>query len=198
MPLPPLYRPTEAEQALMDAPDTMDAIVAHVAAGGTVEGICDTWNRGGDKKRGAGAVRFGIIWAWITQDEIRWKRWLETNNNLGRADEARIKNLCRAVAFSDVRCLLDEQGRILPVSEWPAEASFLVAGLDVDELFGKGDDKGVLEGLVKKVKMSDRHKYATLLAQLNGLLVEKREVSGKVTMETLVAGAKDEPKPGDS
>lgn len=183
---------TQAELALINRPELMATICAHVAAGGTVQGLCDTWNR--KSEAGApGLVRFGAIWQWIVTDDERRKAWQQTQLMLAQADEARLKEFARGIAFTDVRALLTDDGRVRPVSEWPAEAAMLIAGLDVAEMFEKGEANAQeLVGVLKKVKLADRIKGAQFLAQLSGLLVERKEVSGKVTMEQLVAG---EPKP---
>lgn len=185
---------TPAERALIAKPELMATICAHVAAGGTVQGLCDTWNR--KPELGAtGLVRFGAIWQWIVTNDERRKMWLDTNNMVAQADEARLKELARGIAFSDIRSLLDDQGRVRPISEWPAEASMLVAGLDVAEMFEKGEGNvQELVGILKKVKLADRLKAGEFLAKLSGLLIEKREISGKVGLETIVAGPPAEAK----
>lgn len=176
---------TSAERALVEDPDTMDRICAHVGAGGSLEDLCAMWDK--VENRPPGVIRFGAIWAWVCEDKGRFDKWLESNNVTAQADTARIKSTLRAIAFGDVRALLDDHGRVLPVKAWPADVAKMIGGMDVAEMFGKGDDQAVLEGIMKKIKLADRLKALELLAKIEGMLIEKREIKGKVTMEQLVA-----------
>lgn len=182
---------TPAEQVLLQHPDTMDSICAHVGAGGALDDLCKAWHESAAKS--GGVVRFGHVWRWVCEDRDRFKRWLESNNLQAQADVSRADAELRAIAFADIRGLLDEQGRVLPVSQWPRDAARLVAGLDVAEMFERGE-AGVQElvGIMKKVKTADRLKALELLLKRNGALVDKREVTGKLTLEELVAGAAGE------
>ena len=192
MPTPDSFY-TPAEHALLRREDTMDAICAHVGAGGALQDLVDIWNAQA-KAPGApgGVVRFASIWRWVAEDKARFALWLESNNVAAQADLARADQALRAMAFADIRELFDAQGRVRPVSEWPHDLAMLVQGLDVTELFSKGEEAAVLEGLLKKVKLSDRRAAIEILLKRRGGLVEKREVAGKVTLENIVAGD-DEP-----
>jgi len=192
MPTPDSFY-TPAELALIRREDTMDAICAHVGAGGALQDLVDIWHAQA-KASGApgGVVRFAAIWRWVAEDKARFALWLESNNVAAQADLARADQALRAMAFADIRELFDAQGRVRPVSEWPHDLAMLVQGLDVTELFSKGEEAAVLEGLLKKVKLSDRRAAIEILLKRRGGLVEKREVAGKVTLENIVAGD-DEP-----
>lgn len=183
---------TAAERILVDNPETMDRICAHVGAGGALEDLCHAWNT--EHKDAAGKVRFGAIWGWVCEDRDRFKRWLESHNVTAQADEARIKGVLRAIAFADIRGLFDAQGRVLPPDQWPMDLGRMVAGLDVAEMFDTEDGQKQLVGLLKKVKLSDRLKALELLGKYNGMDVQRIEHAGKVTMEQLVAGATEPPQ----
>ena len=190
MPTPDSYY-TKAELALIKHPETLDAICGHVGAGGALEDLCRGWHQSAAKA--GGSVRFGAIWRWICEDRDRFKRWLESNNLQAQADVSRADALLRSIAFADVRNLFDDQGRVLPPDQWPADLAALVTGLDVAELFGKGEGKeAVLEGLLKKVKLADRIKAAEIILKRNSALVERKEVSGTLKLEDLVSRASTE------
>lgn len=185
-------RYTDAEQELFDNPDTMPAICDHVAGGGTLQGLTDDWNRRlrslPEIERTRGFIRFGMVWGWVCASEVRFNLWKASTERIAEADEARIKGLYRAIAFSDIRDLFDAKGNIRDTSEWPAELAMMVQGLDVAEMFDRGEEgKEQLIGLLKKVKLADRLKAADLLAAISGLNVSKHEVKGAVTLENLVS-----------
>lgn len=187
MPTPLSYY-TQAELAIIQHPDTLDAICAHVGAGGALEDMCRNWHHTAQQSGGKGVVRFGAIWRWICEDRDRFKRWLESNNLQAQADVSRADALLRAIAFADVRNLFDAQGRVLPVDQWPHEVAALVAGLDVAEMFEKGEANAQeLVGLLKKVKLTDRIKALELLLKRQGALVDRKELTGTLKLEDLVA-----------
>lgn len=177
---------TQAEQALIDDPRTMDSVCEHVGSGGSLEDLCETWNKGKDLE---GQVRFGRMWGWICGDPERFKRWLESHNLQAQADVVRIESMLRAIALGDIRGLFDDAGRVRPVDQWPRELSLMVAGIDVAELFsGKNDiDERELEGILKKIKLSDRLKAAEMLGKQRGMFVDRKEFTGKLTLQDLVA-----------
>lgn len=182
---------TPVEQILIDNPATMPEICAHVVAGGQLGALCDTWNLG--KPEGQ-RVRYGAIWAWICEDQSengRFAQFVASQEVVMRADEHRLAGLYRAVAFGDVRGFFEEDGSLKPVSSWPADLAQMVQGLDLVEMFEKGEDgKQALVGMLKKIKMTDRLKAASQLEDLRGLKRPARvEHSGRVTLEELVSGA---------
>jgi hypothetical protein len=85
------------------------------------------------------------------------------------------------LAYSDVRELFDERGGLKPVKDWPDDLAAAVASVEVvkrnvDSGDGKIDD-------VIKLRMWDKPKNIELLFKHLGLLVEKVEHSGGVTVK---------------
>lgn len=65
-------------------------------------------------------------------------------------------------AEADMADLLDESGALKPVREWPLIwRKGLVAGLDVEEI----RQDGAVVGVIRKVKMSERHKRTELIGK---------------------------------
>lgn len=98
-----------------------------------------------------------------------------------RAD--RILDTLEAIAYGDVSCFFDEDGELLPRSEWPDDAHLLVAGIEFNTV-QKGE--GAVEH-VAKIKLVDRLKALNLLAQHKGLLVQRIEVTMKDDMAAWIA-----------
>lgn len=96
------------------------------------------------------------------------------------------------LATVDVTEAFDDMGQLKPISEIPEDVRRAIAGLEVHELFdGQGDQKSVI-GLAKKVKFWDKPKALELLAKHLKLLTDKVEHSGTITLESLVAGSKED------
>ena len=85
-----------------------------------------------------------------------------------RAD--RVLTEIARVAFSDLRKLYDEAGRLKLPREWPEEAAGAVAGVDVVEEFeGKGKDRTLI-GYTKKVRTYDKVRALELLSKHLGII----------------------------
>lgn len=102
----------------------------------------------------------------------------------GRSDRTRIDAdwmLIRLAeeAEADLADLYDEHGALKPVKEWPLIwRKGLVAGLDVEEL--RAD--GVVMGLVKKVKLSDRIRRLELIGKHVDVQAFRERVEHDVTV----------------
>ena len=60
------------------------------------------------------------------------------------------------VAFFDIRTILDDDGAVKPVSEWPAAAGAAISSMEVLEQYeGSGKDR-VFVGYLKKIKLVDK------------------------------------------
>ena len=78
------------------------------------------------------------------------------------------------LAFFDARKLFDDNGAVLPVSQWPDDAAAAIGGLDVAEI-GLGDGDAL--GMVKKLKLIDKRGALDSLARHLGMFVDKQEVN---------------------
>ncbi|MBB4004467.1 terminase small subunit [Aurantimonas endophytica] len=84
-------------------------------------------------------------------------------------------------AEADVGDLYDADGALLPVHQWPPIwRKGLVAGLDVEEI----REEGVVVGLIRKVKLSDRIRRLELIGKHVEVQAFKDQVetSGNVTV----------------
>lgn len=89
--------------------------------------------------------------------------------------QERVLQEIAAVAFSDVRQLYDEKGKLRPIKDWPDDLAAAVAGLEtVHRNLTSGD--GEVETILK-VKRWDKPRVLELLSKHLGMLVEKHEVT---------------------
>lgn len=90
---------------------------------------------------------------------------------------------------ADMADLYDEQGRLLPVEDWPLVwRTGLIVGIDTEEL----EVDGVRMGTARKVKQSDRIKRLELIGRHVGVQAfkDKVEVDGMAGLAERVARAK--------
>lgn len=103
-----------------------------------------------------------------------------------RAD--RILNTLETIAYGDVAAFFDEEGHLLPRSEWPEGAHLLVAGIEFKTVqLGEGAVEHIA-----KIKLVDRLKALNMLAQHKALLVSRIEVTMKDDMADWIAKSRAE------
>lgn len=64
----------------------------------------------------------------------------------------------------DVADILDDQGGVRPISQWPKIWRQFISGVDVTEVGGKGDDEGAII-VLKKIKWPDKVKNLELIGK---------------------------------
>lgn len=104
--------------------------------------------------------------------------------------DAVVRELSR-VAFSDVGQLHDADGNLLPLQQLPEDARRAVVQFEAEAV---GQDGEAVTQL-RRVKLADKLKALELLARHLGMLRDKVEHSGTVTLEELVLGSYREGKP---
>jgi phage terminase small subunit len=102
---------------------------------------------------------------------------------------ARVLQELARVALSDPRSLFDESGRLKPVTEWTAEDSACIAGMDIRQSQFPNPVTGVPD-LLYKVKLWDKPKTLELLAKHYGMLTDKVEISGDAALIERLATAR--------
>lgn len=80
--------------------------------------------------------------------------------------------------------ILNDDGTVKPVREWPIECRRQLAGIDVDEI----KVGPVVIGVTKSVKFIKRSEFVTLGARMNKMLTDKVEHTGSL-LEDLIAAA---------
>ena len=81
----------------------------------------------------------------------------------------------REMAFFDISDILQDNGDILPVSQWPDIAKKVVSGLDVEVRYELLDEEAV-EIKVKKVRIPSREKNTENLGRYVGAFTDKMKV----------------------
>ncbi len=93
------------------------------------------------------------------------------------------KEAIRRVIDADIRTLFDAEGNVIPIHKLSDEGAALIAGFEVvKKNLVAGDGQ---TDIVYKVKLKDQSRYVEMAAKHFGLLVDKLEHSGTVTMQWL-------------
>lgn len=92
------------------------------------------------------------------------------------------------MAFADIRQAFDEQGRMIPIDQWPTELANLVAGFDFEALWaGQGPNREQI-GETVKVRLINRKDVLDSLARTQGLFVPDK-TKGKERPKPVVVPA---------
>lgn len=86
------------------------------------------------------------------------------------------------IAFSDIRGLFDDNGDLKPVHELPEEVARALASVEVTRQKTRRDDDETTEEWIHKVKTWDKPRALELLVKTLGMLKEKIEHEGAVTI----------------
>lgn len=80
------------------------------------------------------------------------------------------------LAYSDIRALFDDNGRLLPVKQWPEDIARAVAGVEVVKRNVYSDD-GQTDDVIK-VKLWDKGSRLENLMKHHGKLMDRLEITG--------------------
>lgn len=167
------YQTNVKTQAVMDDPESLMTIYAHVASGGSLLDLCETWG-----------VRFGHIIAWIRSDKERSQAYDAALADRGEwATEVVLREFKR-LGTSNLKRLFDEEGQLLPIQDWPDEVASFVAGVDVS--VDKSGDT------VKKIKLWSKEKALEMYGKKLQFFVQKHEHSGTLTLEDLIEDSRED------
>lgn len=98
-----------------------------------------------------------------------------------RIDADWLLNRLAEEAEADIADLYDESGAMKPVHQWPKIwRQGLIAGLDVDQQFTMTDGERVPDGVIVKVKLSDRAKRLEMIGKHIGVQAFKEKIEHSV------------------
>lgn len=107
-------------------------------------------------------------------------------------DAAWVLKRLMILAGSDIRTLLDEQGNVKDVSDWPDDAAATVAGISISEMEG-----GI--GMIKSIKRVDQLKALELLGKHKAVQAfkEQIEVSASEDLTAAIIAARKRAASGE-
>lgn len=79
-----------------------------------------------------------------------------------------LMQILRDIAGANLEDILDAEGNVLPLNEWPENMKRVTSGMEVDEMYtGQGDNRQAI-GVRRKIKLSERTKAIELLNKMLG------------------------------
>lgn len=94
------------------------------------------------------------------------------------------------LAFLDPMDLFTADGHLKPMNEIPEKARRAIAGLEIIQMKATGTEEVTIESLLKKVKLTDKKGSLDSLAKILGMMKDKVEVTGQITLGALLGIAK--------
>jgi hypothetical protein len=167
--------PADREYHFFLDPNRMDHITLHVANGGSLIDIA----------KGA-MIPYSKIMAWIRADKVRLDKYTAALDDRREWAKESVLSEIRSLGMFDIRKLLNDNGKIKPVSEWPDEIARAVVGIDVSEEYEGFGDERHQSGWLKKIKTVDKLKSLEMVAKNLSLLIEKHDVRHEVTLDQLI------------
>ena len=121
---------------------------------------------------------------------INWAKAEQARRTEITAD--RVLQESARLAFLDIRQLYDEQGNLLPLSQWPEEAAAAVAGIDSVQQYERVDGEKVPAAVLKKIRFWSKPSQLELLAKHLKLIGDdssKTVVNVQVNVKTSLSEA---------
>jgi len=175
--LPVDYR--ERFRALTKNPDFEDTIFAHVANGGTLITLAETWG-----------VRHSDISGFISSKQSLRDRYDFAIIARNEWEVERCLQELRAIATVDIRQAYKANGELKNVRDLPAELAAALSSVETDELFeGTGESREQI-GITRKVKFWDKAKAIELFMKKHGLLIERKQVTVTRTLEDILTASR--------
>lgn len=179
MPLEPQLSRQQRWFRMTQNPELMDVVYSHVANGGSVIELTASWD-----------IPYHWLTHWVRKDPMRTKTLREAQADRLEWTVEKILEELRVLAHTDIREILEPGGAVKPACDWPAHIARAVSSMEISELYeGHGQEKTQV-GWTKKIKLWDKQKALDLLAKSTTVFKDQIEVSGKATLEEIIAGAK--------
>lgn len=154
-------------------PDFFETLCIHIASGGSLLDIAEM-----------NKIPFGVLSKWIHEDNNRRERYAASMVDQAEACKAMYLRELKRIALFQITDILDETGRVKPLSEWPKEAGAVIKEIKVDELFdGYGKERTQI-GETKLIKFWDKTKAMDSLMKNLGML--QPDVQVQLTMGDLL------------
>ena len=163
------------EYLIFTDPELLRRVTRHVSNGGSMIDLAALLR-----------VEYCDLIAWIRIDKTRTSEYEQALIDRKEWAKESILRELRAIGSFDIRSLLSDDGSVLPVSQWPADAAKAVAAIEVYEEFaGQGNSREKI-GETKRLKMVDKIRALEIQAKHLSMLTEKHEITGKVTLDQLI------------
>ena len=161
--------------------DLMREICVHVSNGGSIIDLSELWG-----------IAFGHLIGWIRDDKTRD---IDYQQSLSDREEFVRQGLLREfkrLSMFDARKLYRDDGTMKAPDEWDDDVASMVQSFEQEELYDGVGKERMEVGKIKKVKLWSKERALQMLAKNMGMLIERIDHSGKVTLEDLINESREE------
>ena len=152
----------------------IEHISEYVINGGTLPKLC--------KKHD---YSYSKVMAWIYSAPERSKAYEHSLTHRNEFYVQQIMDELAGIAFSDLKQLYDDEGKLLDPKDWPEGISKTIQAVEHQEEYSKGE---AIDN-TKRVKMWDKLRALELLGKTMSLYRDRVEHSGSLSLEELVSGS---------
>lgn len=165
-------------QLVLGADGVMDKCYKHLANGGSLLDLADAWK-----------IRYSDLMHWIHGDLGRKQMYEDGLQAQSEWAVRKVLQEVKRIGFADIRDAYGDDNQLKEMSEMPAEVAACLQSVEsVDYFEGTGKDRAKV-GVIRKVKFWNKLEAAKMLMQNLGMLIERVEHSGKVSLEALIQGS---------
>jgi hypothetical protein len=166
---------------LMQEPETINIICAHVASGGSLIDYAKLWR-----------VSYGVLLNWINADLALKDKYRQSLLDRNEYDRELIRKTFRDAATTNIRDAYNDDNTLKSIHEMSESTTNAIDTVRTRELF---DNDGNKIGNAQELKMQDKLKAALTLGKHLGDYVEKVEHSGSISWEEILHNSYEKPKP---
>lgn len=148
---------------LLGAADAMDTIYRHVAEGGSLIDLAETWD-----------VSFSDVTGWVRADKGREQRYVQALKDRAEWVEERVLSELRTLGLTDIAAAFGPDGKMLPVEKIPKVLRRAILSIDTS---------------AGKIKLADKTRALEVIAKAEGFLIERHKVQEVHSLEELVSKA---------
>ena len=160
---------------VLERPEAIDDFYKHVANGGSPIDLAAMWK-----------IPFSELMHWIHKSPTRKQLYDDALQAQAEWAVRRVLQEVKRIGFADIRDAYGEDGALKEMKDMPHEVAAVISGVESIEYFeGSGKEKKQV-GFIKKVKFWNKLDAIKMLATNLGMLVERVEHSGKVSLESLI------------
>ena len=158
------------DELIANEAETIRVIIRHVAAGGTLPGLCDVWG-----------VRYGDVIAWLQDDKERHGKYSDALNARSEWSKEQMFEELRRMALSRVVDFFDNRGMVKDAKDWTPEMKALVKKIKYDE-----------NGEIEELQFWNKEKALELLGKNMDMFTETHSISGKFSLEDLIQASRED------
>lgn len=160
---------------VLERAEAITEFYKHVANGGSPIDLAASWK-----------IPFSELMHWIHRSPTRKQMYDDALQAQAEWAVRRVLQEVKRIGFADIREAYTEDGKLKPIKEMPQEVAAVIASIEsIDYFEGSGKNKEFV-GVIQKVKFWNKLDAIKMLATNLGMLVERVEHSGKVSLESLI------------